>query len=458
MGAPSAASSCVLTGHHTGEEPCSWPGGPGPVTLTGSFVIYETTEQRGEPRVPGSTAREAAAASGTDRVSSACGQLGVRGQDRRAGASSPNCPGPQCHGSGHGGTDGRGQWPGGPRAPSLTAQRHPQPSPLGGCGQPPLRAPGGQDAPAPQAWLSLPTPRPRAVGEWAKAPASTRCLPRARSRSAPPPTPQAARGTPAGPCREPLRAGSSACGSKRGATAAAGTCRPHATHTHGRLGHARQRAEQRPNKRVTYRCPHSLHGRENREHVTSAVTATHTRATAGSAQAALSWPPSGLLLEGFTPGAPKAPRPFPRPWALGPRPTLKTPGNPLTLPQDQGLWNGDNPGPLRTARPHCAPRHLCQSRGVSVKATGPGPTSTICQSKLGVPAHPEALASHHCETRREQTSRLHRRPAARPWAASPAVALGPVPWPPSPQPCADCPATGSEGSCGPRGPTLTASG
>lgn len=167
VGAPSAASSCVLTGHHTGEEPCSWPGGPGPVTLTGSFVIYATTEQRGEPRVPGSTAREAAAASGTDRVSSACGRLGVRGQNRRAGASSPNCPGPQCHGSGHGGTDGRGQRPGGPRPgprACLTAQRHPQPSPLGGCGQPPLRAPGGQDAPAPQAWLSLPTPRPRAAG------------------------------------------------------------------------------------------------------------------------------------------------------------------------------------------------------------------------------------------------------------------------------------------------------
>lgn len=133
--------------------------------FNGEFCnLRDNRAARGAPR-PRQHSREAAAASGTDRVSSACGQLGVRGQNRRAGASSPNCPGPQCHGSGHGGTDGRGQWPGGPRAPSLTAQRHPQPSPLGGCGQPPLRAPGGQDAPAPQAWLSLPTPRPRAVGE-----------------------------------------------------------------------------------------------------------------------------------------------------------------------------------------------------------------------------------------------------------------------------------------------------
>lgn len=284
VGAPSAASSCVLTGHHTGEEPCSWPGGPGPVTLTGSFVIYATTEQRGEPRVPGSTAREAAAASGTDRVSSACGRLGVRGQNRRAGASSPNCPGPQCHGSGHGGTDGRGQRPGGPgRGPRLPDRAAPPPALAArrswAAASPGARGPGR----AGTAGLAL---APRASGGTRHAGGA---LPRAAPRG-----------------RQRVRQQTRSHGG--------GGHVPPARDTHARAP-ARRRAEQRPNERVTHRCPHSLHGRENREHVTSAVTATHTHATAGSAQAALSWPPSGLLLEGFTQGPqrPRGPSPDPGP-------------------------------------------------------------------------------------------------------------------------------------------------
>lgn len=75
----------------------------------------------------------------TNRVSPACSQFGVRAQNRSAGASSPNCPGLQCHRRGHRGTDRRGTAASGGalavglRA-SLTTQRHPQPSSHSGCG------------------------------------------------------------------------------------------------------------------------------------------------------------------------------------------------------------------------------------------------------------------------------------------------------------------------------------
>lgn len=100
-------------------------------TLTSSFLIYAAAEQQGSPvsRPAQPTARLPPQAP-TRSASSACGQLGVRGQNRSAGASSPDCPGPQCHRRGHeAGTDGgrqpRGRPGRGPtRQPDHTATTH----------------------------------------------------------------------------------------------------------------------------------------------------------------------------------------------------------------------------------------------------------------------------------------------------------------------------------------------
>lgn len=125
--------------------------------------------------------------------------------------------------------------------------------------------------------------------------------------------------------------------------------------------------------RAAYRFPHSLHGRENKKHVTSVIT-THTSPRAHPA--ALSWPTLVLLCEeGLTPGAPESPRSLLTTRALGSR-SLKTPGEAtlLSCPRTQGCATRTQPRTPPRAQSCCATHGpLCQPRGFSAQQHGRKP-------------------------------------------------------------------------------------